>query len=81
MKEQCLEEIQKNGNLPDNITQQIEGMMCVNDCSRHGQCVDGRSQGHVTHRSHKSGHEVMSLTTVTSQVMRSCHSLLPQVRS
>ncbi|KAK2187655.1 hypothetical protein NP493_158g03012 [Ridgeia piscesae] len=42
MKEQCLEEIQKNGNLPDNITQQIEGMMCVNDCSRHGQCVDGK---------------------------------------
>ena len=69
MKEQCWEEIQKNGNLPSNITQQIEGLMCDNDCSRHGQCVDGRSQGHVTRRGHNSGHGVMSLTVGTSQVM------------
>ena len=42
MKEQCLDEIQKNGNLPRNITQQIEGSMCTNDCSGHGNCVNGR---------------------------------------
>ena len=43
MKEQCLEELQKNGSLPLDVYKQIVHGMCINDCSDHGQCRNGRT--------------------------------------
>ena len=40
MKEQCLEEIQKNGSLPNDVASHIEQSICINDCSMHGKCVN-----------------------------------------
>ena len=41
MKEQCREEAQRNITLPRHLVDQIVNGMCVNDCSQHGQCVNG----------------------------------------
>jgi len=41
MKEQCREEAQKNITLPRHLVDQVVNGMCINDCSQHGQCVNG----------------------------------------
>jgi len=41
MKEQCREEAQKNTTLPRHLVDQVVNSMCINDCSNHGQCVNG----------------------------------------
>lgn len=42
MKEQCLEEVQRNSSLPKDLADQISNSMCINDCSGHGECVNGK---------------------------------------
>ena len=44
MKEQCLEEAQKNSSLPKDIVDKIYNELCMNDCSGHGKCVNGEWQ-------------------------------------
>ena len=41
LNEQCLEEIQRNSSIPDDVANQIEGAICVNSCSGNGDCVKG----------------------------------------
>ncbi len=41
IKEQCLDELQKNTTVSDDVVNQIQGKMCPNDCSGHGECVNG----------------------------------------
>jgi len=42
MKEQCREEAQKNITLPRHLVDEVVNSICVNDCSQHGQCLNGR---------------------------------------
>ncbi len=42
MKEQCLEALQRNDTIPDDIANAIKNNLCINDCSRHGTCYKGR---------------------------------------
>jgi len=42
MKEQCREEAQKNITLPRHLVDEVVNSICVNDCSQHGRCVNGR---------------------------------------
>ncbi|ESN95271.1 hypothetical protein HELRODRAFT_179612 [Helobdella robusta] len=41
MKEQCLEEVQKDVFLSREIVRKIKSQVCINDCSYHGICVRG----------------------------------------
>ena len=43
MKEQCLEEVQRNGSVPAHIANAIQNAICINDCSGHGRCLNGKA--------------------------------------
>jgi hypothetical protein len=42
LKEQCLEVLHRNANLPKDMAQKLASLICINDCSQHGTCVKGR---------------------------------------
>lgn len=42
LKEQCLEALHRNANLPKDMAQKLASLICINDCSQHGTCVQGK---------------------------------------